>query len=67
MSSTQLAETVMALPETERLDLARRIVESLTENPGSTQQIVEGVRRIEEVVTGVVQGLDEVQFRAASK
>ncbi|MBI5775552.1 MAG: addiction module protein [Verrucomicrobia bacterium] len=67
MSSTQLAETVMALPETERLELARRIVESLAENPGSAQRIAEGVRRIEEVAAGAVSGLDEAQFRAALK
>lgn len=67
MSSGQLNQAVMALPEAERLELARTIVASLGETPAVAERLSEGVRRIEDVASGKVQGLTEAQFRDALK
>ena len=49
----------------ERLELARRLVESVV-TPASLDAAVEqGVRRIEDVLTGKAKGLTEAEFRAA--
>ena len=55
----------MALPEKERLDLARRIVASIATDEDI--QIAEAVQGIEDVVTGKVAGLNESEFRNALK
>ena len=67
MSTQDLAEAVMELPEKERLELARRIVASLIAERESTEQITAAVRGIEDVVTGKVRGLTEDEFRDALK
>lgn len=67
MSTQDIAQAVMELPEKERLELARRIVTSLVveeENSGKIAQAVEG---IEDIVTGKVAGLTEAEFRNALK
>jgi hypothetical protein len=65
MPPSQLTESVLALPEAERLALAHLIVESLPDDPACAQRIAEGVRRLEDVATGKVAGLTEQQFRDA--
>jgi len=65
MSTQDLAEAVMELPERERLELARRIVASLVAERESSEQILHAVRGIEDVMTGKVQGLTEAEFRDA--
>jgi hypothetical protein len=65
MIAVELSDSVLALPEAERLELARRIVESVAEERRIGELVSEGVRRIEEVVTGEVRGLTEEEFRAA--
>ena len=67
MSTQDLAEAVMELPEKERLELARRIVASLIDERDSSEQVLQAVRGIEDVVTGKVPGLTEAQFRDALK
>jgi len=67
MSTQDLAEAVMELPEKERLELARRIVASLIAERESTEQITAAVRGIEDVVTGKLRGLTEDEFRDALK
>lgn len=49
----------------ERLELARRLVESVVAPESLTAAIAEGIRRIEDVATGRVKGLTEDEFRAA--
>ena len=65
MSTQDITEAVMELPEKERLELARRIVESVAAEHDSSEQILEAVRGIEDVVTGKVRGLSESEFRDA--
>lgn len=65
MSAAELAQKAMQLPPDERLDLARRLVESVGAPEATDAAIAEGVRRIEDMMTGRVKGLTEEEFRAA--
>lgn len=65
MIPSEIAESVFALPESDRLELARRIVESVATERLSADLVFDGVRRIEEVVSGQVRGLSEDEYRAA--
>jgi putative addiction module component (TIGR02574 family) len=65
MLSAELSRTVLGLPPEERLELARRLVESVVEPAPLTDAVKEGIRRIEAVSTGRVAGLTEDQYRAA--
>jgi putative addiction module component (TIGR02574 family) len=65
MLSTELSRTVLGLPPEDRLELARRLVESVVEPATLTEAVKEGIRRIEDVATGRVAGLTEEQYRAA--
>jgi len=65
MIPNQITESVLALPEGERLELARRIVESVASDRRVAELVSDGVRRIEEVVTGKVRGLSEEEYRRA--
>ena len=53
------------MPVEDRLELARRLVESVVEPAAITDAVKEGIRRIEDVATGRVAGLTEQQYRAA--
>jgi len=66
MSTQEIAEAVMALSEKERLELARRIVNSIGSEDVSAR-IADAVPGIEDVVTGKVAGLNESEFRDALK
>ena len=65
MSSTELSNAALELSPDERLELARRLVESVIEPPAVKQAVAEGVRRIEDIAAGRVHGLTEAQYRAA--
>ena len=65
MIPNQITESVLALPESDRLELARRIVESVATERRVAELVSDGVRRIEEVVTGRVRGLSEEEYRKA--
>jgi putative addiction module component (TIGR02574 family) len=65
MVSTDLAKIAFELPPEERLELARRLVESVVAPESLTTAIAEGIRRIEDVATGRVKGLTEEEYRAA--
>ena len=67
MSALEIAEAVMELPEKERLELARRIVESIAVEREISGKIARAVRGIEDVITGRVAGLSEAEFRNALK
>jgi hypothetical protein len=67
MGSADLARIALELPPEERLDLARRLVESVVAPASLELSITEGIRRIEDIATGRVQGLTETEFRAALK
>ena len=65
MVPADLTQTVLDLPVEDRLELARRLVESVVSPAGLTEAVAEGIRRIEDVAAGRVTGLTEEQFRAA--
>jgi putative addiction module component (TIGR02574 family) len=67
MGSVDLARFALELPPEERLDLARRLVESVVVPASANQAVLEGVRRIEDLATGRIKGLTEDEFRAALK
>ena len=56
---------VLELPPDERLELARRLVESVVAPATLNEGIKEGIRRIEDIATGRVRGLTEEEYRAA--
>jgi hypothetical protein len=63
MSLQEIAETVMELPEMERLELARPIVASVVAERESAGEIASAVQGIEDVVAGSIGGLGEAEFR----
>jgi putative addiction module component (TIGR02574 family) len=67
MGSADLARIALELPPEERLDLARRLVESVVAPASLNQAITDGIRRIEDLASGRVKGLTEEELRAALK
>jgi hypothetical protein len=65
MSTQEIAEAVMELPEKDRLELARRIVASVIDEQEVAGAIGQAVQGIEDVVTGRLRGLSEAEFRDA--
>lgn len=49
----------------DRLELARQLVESVVEPAPLTCAVTEGIRRIELIAEGKVVGLTEEQYRSA--
>jgi len=67
MGSADLAQMALELPPEERLDLARRLVESVVAPASLNEAIAEGIRRIEDLASGRVKGLTEEEFLATLK
>jgi hypothetical protein len=67
MSTQEIADAVMELPEEDRLELARRIVAGLASERGVSEEIARAVGGIEDVIAGRVRGLSEAEFRDALK
>jgi putative addiction module component (TIGR02574 family) len=65
MVSANVAEQALKLSPEDRLELARLLVESVVSPSPISEPLKEGIRRIEEVSTGQVQGLSEEEYRAA--
>lgn len=65
MFSADLSRAALELPPNERLKLAGRLVESVVEPAALKEAVAEGIRRIEDVASGRVQGLTEEQYCAA--
>jgi putative addiction module component (TIGR02574 family) len=65
MLTAELSRTALELPTEDRLELARRLVESVVVPAPLNAAVNEGIRRIEDVASGRVTGLTEEQFRAA--
>jgi putative addiction module component (TIGR02574 family) len=65
MLSTDLSRLALELPPEDRLELARRLVESVVAPAPLNEAVTQGIRRIEDIVTGRVEGLTEEQYRAA--
>ena len=65
MSSADLSHLALELPPEERLELARRLVESVVAPLPLNEAVAEDIRRIEDIATGRVRGLTEEEYRAA--
>jgi putative addiction module component (TIGR02574 family) len=63
MVAADIVKIAFELPPEERLELARRLVESVVAPASLTTTIADGIRRIEEVATGRVQGVTEEEYR----
>jgi putative addiction module component (TIGR02574 family) len=67
MGSAEISNKALELPPEERLELARRLVESVIAPVPISDEVKEGIRRIEEIASGRLEGLSEEQYRAAMK
>ena len=67
MNSTDVSRSALELPAEERLELARRLVESVVSPEPLNEPPLEGIRRLEDLIADRVQGLTEEQYRAALK
>jgi len=65
MSAVELSKAAFELPADERLELARRLVESVVAPATLNEAVAEGIRRIEDIAAGRVKGLTEDQFHVA--
>ena len=65
MAPPDLSRIALELPPEERLELARRLVESVVAPAPFSQAVAEGIRRIEDIAAGRVEGLTEEQYRSA--
>ena len=65
MLDRELTRTALELPPAERLELARRLVESVVEPAPLAPAVEGGIRRIEDVISGRVPGLTEAEYRRA--
>ena len=65
MITNELSRSVLALSLEDRLELARRLVESVVQPAALTDAVKEGIRRIEDVASGRVAALSEEEYRAA--
>lgn len=64
MSALEISHAALELPVEERLELARRLVESVGEPAVLADALAIGVRRLEDVATGRTAGLTESELRA---
>jgi putative addiction module component (TIGR02574 family) len=67
MGTAEIAKCALELPPEERLELARRLVESVVMAHEEDKAVREGIQRIEDLASGRVQGLSEEDFRTALK
>jgi hypothetical protein len=67
MNKQEIVDAVLALPEMERLELARRIIANLVVDRDASGRVAEAVKGIEDVVSGKVNGLSDVEFRNTLK
>ena len=67
MSPIEVSRIALELPPEERLELARRLVESVVTPLPLHGAISEGIRRLEDLATGRVNGLTEEECHAALK
>jgi putative addiction module component (TIGR02574 family) len=65
MITNELSRSALELPLEDRLELARRLVESVVQPETLTDTFKEGIRRIEDVAAGRVAALTEEQYRSA--
>ena len=62
MSTVELEKSALQLPVAERLQLARRLVESIGDSQTEDVAIEEGICRMEDLASGKVKGLSMEEF-----
>jgi len=62
MSTLELEKSALQLPVAERLQLARRLVESIGDSQTEDAAIEEGICRMEDLASGKVRGLTHEEF-----
>ncbi|MDO8539050.1 MAG: addiction module antitoxin RelB [Opitutaceae bacterium] len=67
MIPSHVSESALSLPDHDRLELARRLIESVSSDRQVMELIEQGVQRMEDVVLGRATPLSEEEFRAALK
>ena len=67
MIPSQVSESALSLPDHDRLELARLLIESVSSDRQVVELVQRGVQRMEDVVLGRVIPLSEEEFRAALK
>jgi hypothetical protein len=67
MRSTQVVEYALALPETERIELARKLIASVASDREAEQLMFQGAQRIADIFSGRIAALTEAEFRRAVK
>lgn len=63
MLPSEISRQALTLPPEERLELARRLVESVATPESVIEAVEEGAQRIDGLASGRVTGLTEEQFR----
>jgi hypothetical protein len=63
MTVHEIAAAIMELSEADRLELARRIVDSVAADQQNAAEIARAVEGIEDILTGKVVGLTEDEFQ----
>ena len=58
-----VTDALLAMPETDRLELARALVESIGSDEPQHPTMEEAVRRLEDLATGKAKPLSEEEFR----
>ena len=64
MIPAELSRSALDLSPEERLELARRVVESVVTPEQVAGAVEEGVQRVDDIAHGKTQGLTEEQYRA---
>jgi hypothetical protein len=67
MIPSHVSESALSLPDCDRLELARLLVESVSSDRQVLELIQQGVHRMEDVILGRAIPLSEEEFRAALK
>jgi len=67
MIPAELSRSALDLAPEERLELARRLVESVVTPEQVAEAVEEGVQRIADIAHGKVKGLTEEQYRASQQ
>lgn len=62
MSTAEIEQSALQLPVEERLRLARRLVESIGEEPDESAAFEEGLKRLEDLASGKVAGIPLDEF-----
>lgn len=64
MTVQEIVNTALEMAEEECIEVARRILASLSDSAAVGDRVAEGIARIEAVLTGITPGLTDEEFLA---